>query len=190
MRLKFFDRVLLAILLIAAIIVAFVLFGVASHLVRQEWVESFVELFYNEFPGNRWILAGCGMAVLLICIKLMFGGREKKDVRPASTMIRQSDIGGTYISLSAIDAMVQKYCRTQSRIRDCYTLVTAVPNGVTIGVRLSVLPDTEIAALTSELQVNLKQYVESLSGVAVQEIGVLVESTSAPAPNTAVARAE
>lgn len=190
MRLKIFDRILLAILLIAAIIVSFVLFGVAAHLVRQEWIEAFVANFYNGYAENRWILAGCGLALLLICIKLMFCGRDKKEIRPASTLIRQSDIGGTYISLSAVDAMAQKYCRAQSRVRECYTLVSAVQGGITIGVRLSVLPDTDIASLTSELQTNLKQYVESLTGITVQEIGVLVESASAAPGSTAVARAE
>lgn len=191
MKLKFFDRALLAILLIAAILVSFVLFGVASHLVREAWVQSFVALFYNGIAANRWILAGTGLVLLLICIKLMFCGRDRKELRPSSTLIRQSDIGGTYISLSAIDAMAQKFCRSQSRVRECYTLVNSLPDGVSIGVRLSVLPDTDIATLTSELQTNLKQYVESLTGIHVTEIGVLVESASAaPAATTAVARVE
>lgn len=190
MKLKVFDRILLALLLILAIVVAFVLFGVAANLIPEDMANGFVSLFYLN-AQNRLILAGAGLVVLLIALKLVFAGRgEKKEERPVSAMIRQSDIGGTFVSLSAIDSMVQKHCRAQSRIRDCISTIHPGDNGITIGIRLSVLPDTDIKTLTDELQRSLKEYIEGLTGITVNEIGVLVESASTPVTNTTIARVE
>ena len=192
MKLKVFDRILLGILLIAAILVSFVLFGVAANLISEEQVNWFVSLFYME-RQNALILAGSGLVLLLISVKLLFAGKNKKaDVRPASALMKQTELGGTYISLEAIDGMVQKHCRAISRVKDVHTTLQSTETGVTIGIRLNVLPDTDVVTLSGELQKSLKENVESLTGIAVNEIGVLVESAAAPATTTtaAVSRVE
>ena len=189
MKLKVFDRILLGLLLIIAILVSFVLFGVAANIITEEMATGFVGLFYM-FRENALILAGCGLLLLLISIKLLFAGRTKRaEVRPASALMQQTEIGGTFISLEAIDTMVQKHCRSLQRVKDCKTTLQSNETGITIGIRLCVLPDTDVVTLSSELQKSLKEYVEGLTGVKVNEIGILVESAAAPATN-AVQRAE
>ena len=97
--------------------------------------------------------------------------------------MRKSDIGGTYIALSAIDTMVQKHCRQQSKVRDCVSSLRTTENGgVAISLKLAVLPDTDVVALTDELQKSLKEYIESLTGVNVSEVSILVENTAAQYP--------
>jgi uncharacterized alkaline shock family protein YloU len=190
MKLKFFDRLLLGILLIAAILVAFVLFGIAANVITVDMVNNFVSLFYM-FPENALILAGSGLLLLLICVKLLFAGKGKKgDVRPASALMRQTELGGTFISLEAIDSMVQKHCRAISRVKDVHTTLQSTETGVTIGIRLCVLPDTDVVTLSSEMQKSLKENVESLTGILVNEIGVLVESAAPVATTNAVSRVE
>lgn len=190
MKLKLFDRLLLGILLIAAILFSFVLFGIASNLIPEDTVATVISLFYM-FRQNALILAGSGLVLLLICIKLLFAGKAKKgDVRPASALMRQTELGGTYVSLEAIDSMVQKHCRAISRVKDVHTTLQSTETGVTVGIRLCVLPDTDIVTLSSELQKSLKENVETLTGIHVNEIGVLVESAAPVATTTAVTRAE
>ena len=60
MKLKVFDRILLGILLIAAILVSFVLFGIAANLIPQDQATWFVSLFYM-YRENALILAGSGL---------------------------------------------------------------------------------------------------------------------------------
>jgi uncharacterized alkaline shock family protein YloU len=180
MKLRVFDRILLGILLIVAIVASFVLFGMAANLITENMVTSFVALFYM-FKENAMILAGCGLVLLLISVKLLFAGKSKKaDVRPASALMKQSEFGGTFIALEALDTMIQKHCHAQQRVRDCHTTLQSSEEGVTVGIRLSVLPDTDVVTLTSELQKSLKEYVESLTGINVREIGILIENASAP----------
>ncbi len=191
MKLRFFDRFLLGILLIATILVSFVLFGIAANLIQEDMVTSFVGLFYM-FRQNALILAGVGLVLLLISIKLLFAGRSKKsEVRPASALMKQTEFGGTFISLEALDSMVQKHCRAISRVKDVHTTLQSSETGVTVGIRLCVLPDTDVVTLSSELQKTLKETIEALTGIQVNEIGVLIESAAAPATTTtAVNRVE
>ena len=176
MKLKAFDRILLALLLIVAIVCSFVLFGIAAKLIPEQMAVDFLSLFYYSDSHNALILAGCGVVLLLISIKLVFSGRGRKEVQPAATLIKQGEFGGTYIALTAIDTMVQKHCRQQGKIRDCISSLRVVENGVTIQLKLSVMPDTNLVTLTEELQMSLKEYVETLTGVAIPEIGILIES--------------
>lgn len=179
MKLKVFDRILLAILLIVAILTSVVLFAMALNIVTLDMATAFISLFYLN-KHNALILAGSGVILFLIALKLLFAGRgERKPELPASALIRQSDIGGTFISLQAIDSMVQKFCASQQRIRESSTSVRAAEGGVTIGVRLSVLPETDIVTLTQDLQKSLKEHVETLTGIQVREVGILVESATA-----------
>ncbi len=190
MKLKFFDRLLLGILLIAAILVSFVLFGIAANIIQQDMTTNFISLFYM-FRENALILAGSGLVLLLICIKLLFAGRGKKgDVRPASALMKQTEFGGTFISLEAINSMVQKHCRAVPRVKDVHTTLQSTETGVTIGIRLCVLPDTDVVTLSGDLQKSLKENIETLTGIHVNEIGVLVESAAPVATTTAVSRAE
>lgn len=189
MKLKVFDRILLGILLIVAIVVSFVLFAIVANIITQDMADNFIGLFYM-FQENAMILAGSGLILLLISIKLLFAGRVKKmEVRPASALMKQTEIGGTFISLEALDSMVQKHCRAQQRVKDCHTTLHSSEAGVTVGIRLCVLPDTDVVTLSSELQKSLKEYIESLTGIQVNEVGILVESAPASATTT-VARAE
>ena len=191
MKLKVFDRILLGILLIAAILVSFVLLGIAANLIQEEQVNWFVSLFYM-YTENSLILAGSGLVLFLISVKLLFAGKSKKaDMRPASALMKQTEFGGTYISLEAIDSMVQKHCRAVTRVKDVHTTLQSTETGVTVGIRLCVLPDTDVVTLSSELQKSLKENIESLTGITVNEIGVLVESAAAPVATTAaVSRVE
>ena len=190
MKLKFFDRLLLGILLIAAILVSFVLFGIAANFIPEDLVHSVISLFYM-FGQNALILACSGLVLLLISIKLLFAGRGKKaDARPASALMRQTELGGTFISLEAVDSMVQKHCRAIPRVKDVHTTLQSSETGITIGIRLCVLADTDVVTLSSDLQQSLKQNIESLTGIHVNEVGVLVESAAPVATTTAVSRTE
>lgn len=189
MKLKVFDRILLGILLIVAIVASFVLFGMAANVIQQPVVNNFIALFYM-FKENALILAGSGLVLLLISIKLLFAGKRKKtETRPASALMKQTEIGGTFISLEALDAMVQKHCRALQRVKDVHTTLQSGDAGVKIGIRLSVMPDTDVVTLSSELQKSLKENVESLTGISVSEIGVLIEN-AVVASATAVARVD
>ncbi len=179
MKAKLFDRILLALLLIVTLVLSLLLIALSARILPVENILAFVQLMYTGV-NNAVILAATGLVLFLITVRLMFAGSgNKKEVQPTSTLVQATELGATFITLSAIDSMVQKHCRANNRIRNVVSCVRAVrEGGVTLSVRLALMPDTDIPTLSAELQKTLKEYVERNSGINVREIGILVEDTS------------
>jgi len=186
MKLKLFDRILLVILLIAAIAVSVVLFGVSTRVITKPVALDFVSLFYLN-AHNALILASAGLVVLLIAVRLLVAGKKRPLPQTVTALVRQGEVGSTFITLSAIDTMANKYCSGIDHVQQCFTSVRAVDGGVSIGVRLDVDENAEVVPLCEGLQTSMKEYIESHTGIVVREIGVLVENLNAAAEPAALA---
>lgn len=178
MKAKLIDRILLAILLIIVIVFSLCLILLACRVYPADSISSVIQEVYSS-TTVAIIVGACGLVLLIIAIRLMFAGTKRKEPQPTSTLIKSTELGSTFITLSAIDSMVQKHCRNNNRIRSTVSNIRALRDGgIGISVRLALMPDTDIPALTGELQKSLKEYVEGLAGITVREVGVLVEDTS------------
>ena len=178
---RIFDRIISVVL--ALLLLAVCLFvGAASlgwPLRPGEWVA--LAQAYNH-PVTALIAGLVALVVAALCLRLIFARKTKrKPVQPASALIKTTDIGNTYIALSALEAMAQRHIRASSRVRDCLTAIRVGEDGssISFSVKLTVLPETPLPDLTAQLQKSLKEYVEEQSGILVGEVGVLVESASA-----------
>ncbi len=178
MKAKLFDRILLALLLIVTLVLSLLLIALAARIIPVDNLKAFLDVLYMG-TNNAIILACSGLVLFIITVRLMFAGSSKKEVQPTSTLVQATELGATFITLSAIDSMVQKHCRANNRIRNVVSSVRSVrEGGITLTVRLALMPDTDIPTLSAELQKTLKDYVEKNSGINVREIGILVEDTS------------
>lgn len=181
MKVKLFDRILLALLLFIVLLFSILLIVLSVGLFPLADVQQVIHAIFTT-QTYVIILGAVGLVLFLITLRLLFfgnGGGEKKEPMPSSTLIKAGELGASFITLSAIDAMVQKHCHANNRIRNTISSVNAVrEGGVTISVRLSLMPDTDIPELTSGLQASLKEYIEKYAGINVREIGILVEDTS------------
>jgi len=186
MRLKLIDRLLLVLLTLFVIALAAGCFAVALQLVPQAALDELVRRVY-AYPVNAIILGVAGLLLLALAIKLLFA-REgaKTPPQPQAALVKAGENGSVFISLEALNAMVQKHCRANARVRDCESHVCVVPAGVSIRLKLAAMPDTTLPELTQELQTTLKEYIQSLSGIAVAEIAIMIVS----APGNARARVD
>ncbi|MDL2258540.1 alkaline shock response membrane anchor protein AmaP [Eubacteriales bacterium OttesenSCG-928-K08] len=184
MRKKLIDRIFLAILLIVTIVLALLLGVLALRVYSVQDISGIVQYLYSN-TVNSIILGGAALILLLMSVRVMFsGGEPKEQPKLASALIQSSELGDSYITLAAIDTMVQKHCQAYDGVRSVISEINCLPDdsGVRIGLRIGVLPDTEIPALIEGLQQSLKEYLERLSGMKVPEISVLVEDSAVPAP--------
>lgn len=178
MKRNWFDRILLALVLLVMAILSVAMILLACGVFPVLQVQN---VFQNLLTSSTYVLVLgiVGGILLLMVLRLMFAGKDKKEIQPTSTLIKATEFGASYITLSAIDSMVQKHCRTNNRIRQTVSSVLGVRDGgILIRVRLSLMPDTDIPELTLALQQSLKEYIEKLSGIAVREVHILVEDTS------------
>ncbi len=176
---KAFDKFLVVLLALLIIILS-----IGLALLAIGWPTQLAELCYEGLSVDtvRIVVGVVAGVLFLICLRLLIAagsGKSHEAPQPTNTLIQQTEVGGSYITLSALDAMVQKHVRANARVKDCKSQVRAVTGGVSISLKLYVMPDTKVVELTSELQQTLKSYIEQLSGITVTDIAVLVESVSA-----------
>jgi uncharacterized alkaline shock family protein YloU len=80
---------------------------------------------------------------------------------------------------------VQRHCRANQRIKECESNVIATPSGIAVSLKLQVAPDTVIPELSAQLQKSLKEYMETISGITVTGVDILILPLSQPkAPKT------
>lgn len=177
MKTKLIDRILLAFILVAVLAICTLLMGIALRLVPMTFIQNIIDWPYVDII-NSIALGSVSALFFIFALRLFFAGKKQPEAQPTYSLIKNNEFGSVFITLAAIDSMVQKHCRNNNRIRECVSSINLTNDGITIKLKLSLLPDSNIPELTSELQKGLKEYVENLSGILVQEIGILIVSMS------------
>ena len=181
MRFNIFDKFLLVLLLLCVIALSALCVATAMGFVTLDMIVALI--------GNRLILGGGGVVLLAIAFRLFVAMGKKRDAKnaaapmPTSTMIMSGDNGTAYMTISAIDSLVQRHCRANAKVKECDSVVVPAgepASGISIKLKLSVAPDTVIPELSANLQQSLKEYIETLCGVSVNAIDILIVPTQPP----------
>ncbi|MCL2672243.1 MAG: alkaline shock response membrane anchor protein AmaP [Clostridiales bacterium] len=138
-----------------------------------------------ESRTGLWVTAVSLPILALLCGLVIFVRATKKVPPPPTTaLIQTTDIGSMVITLAALEGMAQRHIRATPRIKEGETQLELVPEGgIRISIKLSVLPDTPLVELCEGLQQSLKAYIQDHSGVAVQDVSLMVANAGAlPAP--------
>ena len=176
MKFTLFDKFLLVLLLLAAIALSALCIAAAMDFVSYDMIAAPIAVITNGIIGNRLILGAAGVLLLTIALRLFVAMGKKRQPQmapaPTSTLLLSNDNGTAYITIAAIDSLVQRHCCANGKIRECESLE---PNtGVCIKLRLSVTPETVIPELTASLQQSLKEYIQGVCGVTVNSVDILI----------------
>ena len=182
MKPSYFDRFLLTICAILSMAAGLALLLVAVGFFSLEAARLMVDAYAAQAGSlNFRLLVGCvGLLVFLVSLRLIIGfnKRSKAQKEPTATVatIATGDYGTVQISLAAIDAMVQRHCRTNNKVRETTSMVSTRDGGVAISLKLVLLSDANVPEVTAELQKSLKEYIEGLTGIVVNDISIMVIS--------------
>jgi uncharacterized alkaline shock family protein YloU len=94
------------------------------------------------------------------------------------SVVQATEIGEIGISLQTMESLAERAVRTVRGVHDLNARVRITDAGVSVAVRITVLPDLEIPAMTEQIQSKVKEYIESMTGVAVERVKVLVSSVA------------
>lgn len=182
---KFIDKFLLVLLLLFTVALAALCVCTAMDIVTGDMLTGWIGVVTNGLIENKLIVGAVGLVLLIIALRLFIAlggdGREKEEKAPKSTLLHSGENGSAYITLAALDALVQRHCRTNQRIRECESRITASEKGgISIALKLQVLPETVIPELSSELMKSLKEYMENLSGITVNSVDIVIMPTAQP----------
>lgn len=185
MKPRLFDRILLGFVLLIFIAAMVLAFLIVTGIIPTANVVAFLEELTGSGPSNSYIRIGVavGAALLaLIAIKLLFTGssRKEKNTGDNASLLASDENGAAYITAASIDSMVQKYVKTNNRIRECASKVNIGEAGTDITLKAVVLADTNIPELCEKVRRELKEYVETYAGVRVSQVSFMVVNTYAP----------
>lgn len=180
MKPSFFDRFLLVISTLVCMAAGIALLLVAAGIFSLEAARMLVD-GYAAQAGNlyfRLTVGGAGLIIFLVALRLIIGfnrrAREEKAPVLTSATIATGDFGSVQITLAAIDAMVQRHCRANSKVREAASVVSTRDGSVSINLKLVLLTDANVPETTKELQKSLKEYIEGLTGIVVNDISMMV----------------
>ena len=177
MKMKWFDRVLIALVLIIFIGISVFAIGIAMGPLRTPF-EEFYALMTNGLLINSVILIAVALVMLLIALRIIYAACARKaPAAPTTVLLKTTDSGSIRIAISAIDSMVQRSARNAASVRDVVSRVITTPNEeLAIQLRVTFAPDTELSAATVKVQDDVREYVQKHAGVPVQEVQVLVDA--------------
>lgn len=118
------------------------------------------------------------IASLLLCL-LGFHGmwllfRRKGD---KGFIMQHTEHGDMSISMNALESMVHKCVNQHQELSVKSTRIFRSKNGIGVEIRIMLAPGVNIPLTVNALQKQVKNYITSCSGVEVQEIKVMVETT-------------
>jgi uncharacterized alkaline shock family protein YloU len=176
MKISVFDRIILVLFTIIGLFLGIGLILIAVGL----WSLNDISLVFSAMQTDflvRIITIIASAVFVLLCLRLLVlpQGKMQSD---RDILLSVSENGSVRVSLFTLDSLAQKHIRSSGFVRDVKTQVVLLKDQVKIRAKLSLMPETDIPKVTSELQASTKEYVEKFSGVHVQEVQLLVEDTS------------
>jgi uncharacterized alkaline shock family protein YloU len=138
-----------------------------------------LDLAKNILTGESstgYRIAIFAVSLVFFILSMMFllsGARSNKDKRAVS---KHTNIGEIRISLNSIENIAFNTSKKVNGIRDSKISVTKLEEGVDIVVRIVIMPDLSIPAISEDLQERVKKAVEETSGVVVKQVKVIVDS--------------
>ena len=177
MKMKWFDRVLLALVLIVFIGVGVFAIGIALGPLRPLF-ESFYALMTNGLWVNVLILSAVGLVMLLAALRVLYASCAHKSApAPTTVLLKTTDNGTIRIAVSAVDSMVQRAARSAPSVRDLTSRILVLDNdALAIQLRVTFAPDAMLTEATTQVQNDVKDYVQTHAGVPVLEVQVFVEA--------------
>jgi len=127
---------------------------------------------------GRWETGVIGAALLIISIRFIVPGLKPK--QPAESTIKTSEIGSVSISLAAVESLVLKLIREIEKIKDVKVKIRKSENGVSILLRMVVTHDVKIPELSTELQKDVKEHIETATGLIVSDVSIKVDNVYNP----------
>ncbi len=169
-----FDRFLLILLALLVIAAGLALVCTAMNLITADMIAGMAAFAYNGI-WSALAVGGIGAVLLVLAFRVLVAFNSRaRETKPESVLVSSGEFGSTFISIAALDGMVQKHCRANPQVKECISTVAPRDEGITVQLKLSTIADINIPDLTAELQRTLKAYVESMSGIPVKDIGILV----------------
>ena len=174
MKLKAGQRALIVLLslMLIAIIIALILCCWGA--ITPGDISSALQYLSDNLWANALItVLGALIAVYAFCMMFV----ASKQPEPTQALIKVTDNGTIHITLATLTALAVKYSRSVAGIRDVRVSTAVMADGVQVSIRAAVINDSVIPEVTAKVQQTVRDNIESMVGLHVIEVKVIVDNS-------------
>jgi len=169
-----FDRFILTLYSLALIVVSVVVIAVLCKLVPPSVVQMYMDNILLE-GGLQVPYVVTAAIFLLISIRFFFSAFFTGKKRKAKSIYQHNELGLVNISFDTIRAIAERAAKKVKGVRELKTVVKTGDRGHQIVLRISVDGETSIPEMTQKMQADVKEQVETITGIEITEVAVNVE---------------
>lgn len=173
MKMKVGTRVVLTIYLVAVIALCGFILATLGGLVPGSALSDFTNTVLNGAIWFKVLYAVIAIVVIIVSFMLMFFGTGKAPA-PKTASIATFDSGSISITVKAIEELVERYVHENKNVKGLKTNVVSHDSSLDINMEICVLPDSDIPAVTKELQSGVSEYIQQHTGITVSEVKIMV----------------
>jgi uncharacterized alkaline shock family protein YloU len=168
-------RALLTLYILLVLFVVGVTLGCAWGLIDAAYPQYWLSLLYGDLTVI-WIVSIICIGLVILSLALMFSGIRKR--KPKSARISLSEGGAIFVTLSALEEMATRHIAENSAVRSVNVRVSVRDGKANFSAKMMVVEGTCIPDVLKGLQASMKTHIETLSGIEVGKIILLVDKTA------------
>lgn len=166
-----FDRIILT---VYTFLLTFLSLGVillSLRLVPLDAVWTGISFIYDHSQVSL-----IGTVFFLVSIRLLFAGVRSR--RGKKSIVHHNELGDVYISLDAIENLVEKTARNVRGVRNIKVFASHADTGLNLAVRAVISPESNVPSVTAEVQERVKEYIKNTVGVELANMQIYVKNIS------------
>lgn len=173
-QMKSFDRFFLFLYSITFLIVSLVALLVGVGFLQYNLLIELIEKIYFDYS---FVLLGISIVTLFFSI--YFLARSLQSKKGISTFRKRLEIGEVQISMESLETLVTRVSSKVKGVRELKARVKPEENGtITILVKVFVDGETPMPLITEEIQQQVKENIEHISGITVGQVHVMISNIS------------
>ena len=147
-------------------------------------VLKYVNYLASLMVYNRWITLIVSAGLVLLAVLLLFGvvfssSGKPKEKNLSGVVMVGGESDNVQISTAAVDCIIQQQKNIYPALEKLDTKIVSDASGVNVILKVIVKADTNIPELTSALQASVKNHLESMVGLSVASVRVVVADVAA-----------
>lgn len=186
-----FDRFILTLYSLALVVISLFVMATSLNLISSTYITNAIEEIYTSSQVGL-IYFACAAIFFLISLKFLFTGmRVRAEKGRAGVSVHSpTEYGDVRITLDTIESIACTAARRIRGIRDLKARVRAEENKTSIHVKVTVDGETPLPGLVEQVQQVIKERVETIAGLSIAEVTVLVSEVAQPGGGARVRRVE
>jgi hypothetical protein len=177
MKLKWVDRILLALYVLLAV----ALLAAGGCALFWPGADEAIDRL-GIWIGQNSLIAYAALAVaalvfLLWSIRLLtLAFKRESTQNKSSVSIQHTEDGAVRVSVAAMDTLVKQAIGHADGVVDIKTRIVNHEDSITVKIDMTLEADAHIPNVTMRMQRSIKNFIEEFSGIAVREVEILVSS--------------